>query len=201
MPAWLRRQASPWLSRFRTPAWLASDWFRERGVDPALPNGLAAWSELRPTLAEAISRTSLPSLLRYEDRNSMAFSIESRVPFLTPQLVEFVLSLPEEYVLGTDGTSKHVFRAAMRGIVPDAILDRRDKIGFQTPEQAWLQTLRPWVDSVLASDAAQAIPVLRLHAVTRECEAAFGSRHRFDSRIWRWLNLIRWTDQLGVTYD
>src|SRR5205807_3214015 len=90
---------------------------------------------LRHHLEETLVETSLPMLLRYEDRNSMAFSIESRVPFLTMPLVDFLLRLPEEHLIGRDGTTKNVFRQAMRGLVPDTILDRRDKIGFQTPEQ------------------------------------------------------------------
>lgn len=201
LPAELRRKARSWLSRLYAPSWLASDWFYERGVHLESPSEGEARRELRPMLAEAISRTSLPALLRYEDRNSMAYSVESRVPFLTPQLVEFVLSLPDEYLLGTDGTSKHVFRVAMRGIVPDSILDRRDKIGFQTPERDWLQMLRPWLNTVLASDAAKAIPALRLDAHTRECAAVLGGRNRFDWCIWRWVNVIRWSEVSGVTYE
>ena len=65
----------------------------------------------------------------------MYWSIESRVPFLTIEIAEFLLQLPESYLLGQDGQTKRIFRAAMRGLVPDEILDRRDKIGFQTPEK------------------------------------------------------------------
>ena len=82
-----------------------------------------------------LTRSSIPHLLRYEDRNSMRFSIESRVPFLDVHLVEYLFSLPEEYLISDAGCSKYVFREAMRGIVPDAILDRQDKIGFATPEK------------------------------------------------------------------
>ena len=70
-------------------------------------------------------------MLRHGDRNSMYWSIESRVPFLTIDLAEFVLSLPESYLVSRDGETKYIFREAMRGIVPDEILNRRDKIGFQ----------------------------------------------------------------------
>ena len=62
-----------------------------------------------------------------------------------PEFVNFILSLPEDYIVGRDGTSKAVFRHAMRGIVPDCILDRRDKVGFATPEQTWLLRLQDWV--------------------------------------------------------
>ena len=63
----------------------------------------------------------------------MAHSVENRVPFLTPRLVEFVQRVPESFLIGDDCLTKSVFRRAMRGIVPDAVLDRRDKIGFTPP--------------------------------------------------------------------
>ena len=80
--------------------------------------------------------STLQSLLRYEDRNSMAFSTESRVPFLDYRLVEFVLSLPTVQKFRNTQT-KWVLRQSMRGINRDDILDRRDKIGFATPEKKW----------------------------------------------------------------
>jgi asparagine synthase (glutamine-hydrolysing) len=140
-------------------------------------------------------------LLRFEDRNSMAFSVESRVPFLTPRLVDFVLSLPESYLLAEDGTSKAVFRRAMRGLVPDAVLDRRDKIGFATPEESWLVALRPWIRDVLASDAAARARPLRLDALRRSADALLDGRGRFDFRLWRWVNLIRWAQRFDVSFE
>lgn len=155
---------------------------------------------LRARLADSLLETSLPMLLRYEDRNSMRFSIESRVPFLTVDLARFALALPEEHLIAADGTSKAVFRAAMRGIAPDAILDRRDKIGFATPERRWLGALRPWVERVLESDAAARVPVLRMDVVRREWTEILAGRRPFDFRVWRWLNLVRWSERLGVDY-
>jgi asparagine synthase (glutamine-hydrolysing) len=131
----------------------------------------------------------------------MAFSIESRVPFLSPKLAQFMLSLPEEHLVAADGTPKAVFRKAMRGIVPDAILDRRDKIGFATPEREWLALLRPWVERVLKSDAAEQIPAFNLKEVRREWEKVLEGGGFLDSRVWRWVNLIRWSEQMAVAYD
>lgn len=109
--------------------------------------------------------TSLQGLLRYEDRNSMRFSIESRVPFLERDFVAVVESLPPEFLIGPDGRSKFVFREAMRGIVPDAILDRTDKIGFENDESRWLLACGGWVTTVLAGapshDAAIDVQLLR----------------------------------------
>jgi asparagine synthase (glutamine-hydrolysing) len=80
----------------------------------------------------------LQELLRYADRNAMAFSRETRLPFLDHRLVEHVMTAPISLSY-RDGESKWVLRRAMRGVVPDAILDRRDKVGFVTPWARWLE--------------------------------------------------------------
>jgi len=83
--------------------------------------------------------TSLPSLLQFEDRNSMAFSIESRVPFLDHRLVEFAFSLPDENKIHK-GETKYILRKSLNGLLPDAVANRRDKKGFVTPgEVKWLR--------------------------------------------------------------
>ena len=77
-------------------------------------------------------------MLRYADRNSMFHSIESRVPFVNIRLVEFMLAQPEEFLVDYSGQTKSLFRHSMRGIVPDVIIDRKDKVGFETPMMNWL---------------------------------------------------------------
>ncbi len=182
------------------PKWLEASWFKRRGVTLAARPKPRRKRMLREELRRSLIESGLPSLLRYEDRNSMAHSIESRVPFLTPELASFVFSLPEQHVITPDGTTKAVFREAMRGLVPDAILDRRDKIGFATPERAWLTALRPWVEGVLHG-AGGDIPVLNLPAAKAEWQLVVDGRRRFDQSIWRWLNLIKWAECFGVTFD
>jgi asparagine synthase (glutamine-hydrolysing) len=131
----------------------------------------------------------------------MAFSIESRVPFLTTEIVEFVLSLPEAYILAPDGTSKAVFRAAMRGIVPDEVLDRRDKIAFMTPEAEWLSKSADWVGEVLGGDAATATSILDLDEVRREAERLCSGATTSAGPLWRCLNLIAWAREFETTWD
>ncbi len=80
-------------------------------------------------LKDAYQRRPLPDYLRIEDRNSMAFGIEARVPFLDDQLVDFSFSLPAHMKM-RQGCTKYIHRQAMRGIVPDALLDRPEKFGF-----------------------------------------------------------------------
>lgn len=182
------------------PPWLNEGWFRNGGVAGSAVARERGSSIFKDELLREVRRTSLPSLLRYEDRNSMAYSLESRVPFLTPKIADFVLSLPDEYIIGEDGTTKRVFREAMRGLVPDAILDRRDKIGFATPEEQWLRRLDGWVRALLESDAAQAIPALDLAQTKGLWDDTLAGRRGFDAAIWRALNVIHWTQQFDVRY-
>jgi len=106
----------------------------------------------RATLGEELRAnvlsTSLPALLRYEDRNSMAFGIEARTPFLDYRLVEAALALPADALI-RDGWTKAPLRAAMRGALPETVRLRRDKLGFPTPERRWLVELagpiREWL--------------------------------------------------------
>jgi asparagine synthase (glutamine-hydrolysing) len=200
LPRSLQAPLRAMVAKELTPRWVKSSWFMKHGADSNQVNYCASPEVLRQTLLRTLFVTSLPHLLRYEDRNSMAFSIESRVPFLTPQLAEFMLSIPEEYIIARDGTSKAVFRRAMRGIVPDCILDRRDKIGFATPEREWLEAVDGWVQATLASEAAASLPFLDLDAMRRQWSAILSGRQVFDNRVWRWLNVILWSEQLQLDY-
>jgi asparagine synthase (glutamine-hydrolysing) len=131
----------------------------------------------------------------------MAHSIESRVPFLTHSLASFLLSLPEEFLIAPDGTSKAVFRRAMRGLVPDAILDRRDKIGFATPEHEWMPRLGARVDELLTDQSLARIPALRPAALREEWHAIRARRPRRDFRAWRWMNLVEWAKRTGADFS
>ena len=83
-------------------------------------------------MTSELQDTCLPALLHFEDRNSMAHSIEARVPFLDYQLAEFCLNIPTEYkIKGT--LTKVILREAMKEVLPVEVYQRRDKIGFSTP--------------------------------------------------------------------
>lgn len=102
-------------------------------------NGAKSDNAFDQYLYHQVFTTSLPTLLHYEDRNSMAFSIESRVPFLDHRLVEFCFGL-DNYEKIKEGETKKILRNALSGILPDEIRDRQDKKGFVTPgENSWLR--------------------------------------------------------------
>jgi len=80
----------------------------------------------------------LNNLLRFADRNSMAFSREMRLPFLSHQLVEFLFSLPNEFKI-YDGWTKYIMRKAFEPILPKEITWRVDKIGYEPPQSRWME--------------------------------------------------------------
>ena len=81
----------------------------------------------------------LEHLLSWEDKNSMAHSRESRVPFLDKRLISFVSKLPEDFII-KNGTTKNILRDSIKSLIPHKILNRRDKIGFATPDETWVQS-------------------------------------------------------------
>ncbi len=199
LPASWQRPLRRLVGKELVPSWLNPHWFQDRGVQVAPVKYTTELDVLRTCLSRAVQERGLSHLLRYEDRNSMAFSVESRVPFLTPELVNFMLSLPEEYLISDAGTPKFVFREAMRGLVPDSILDRRDKVGFTTPESTWMANQSEWIRHELDSDAGHSIQALNHNATRKECAAACRSRNATD--LWRSLSLIEWTRQFNVDYS
>lgn len=108
---------------------------------------------LNRALYSDLTRYSIPQLLRYEDKNSMRWSIESRVPFLDYRLVELAMSLPSSYKL-RDGQTKYILRKALRGLVSEKILDRKDKIGFATQDDDWLSSpdFMQMAEDIISSD-------------------------------------------------
>jgi len=176
------------------PRWLNEAPLVEHGVIGRFPRQRSSFDESgRRVMAElglSLTRRGLPALLRHGDRNSMRFSVESRVPFLTLDMVNLLLSLPEHYLISEKGETKHVFRAAMRGIVPDDVLDRRDKIGFATPEHAWLLSMADTVRGWLREDLH--LPFFNQAEVLREFELIIAGKKPFSWQVWRWVNFSRW---------
>ncbi len=94
---------------------------------------------LNDFLYHLLFHTTLQPILFFEDRKSMAFSIESRVPFLNHKLIEFAFSLADEDKISRQAETKYILRESLKGILPKAISERKDKKGFVTPgEVEWL---------------------------------------------------------------
>jgi asparagine synthase (glutamine-hydrolysing) len=180
------------------PGWIRPGPLREEGVSLAYPEfpeffGDSKGRRMMATLASSMSQRGLLGLLRHGDRNSMRFSIESRVPFLTTDMADAMLSLPEDYLVSPEGETKRLLRFGMRGIVPDAILDRRDKVGFATPEEDWLPRMADNVRTWLAPELG--LPFLDQKRIREQFELVVSGRRPYSWQVWRWINFTLWFER------
>jgi asparagine synthase (glutamine-hydrolysing) len=158
----------------------------------APPNGHVFPDQLRRQLHLVLGRRGLPELLRYEDRNSMAHSLEARVPLLDHRLVELAFSLPGDELIRR-GETKSVLRRALDDLLPSEVRQRRDKLGFVTPEARFLRG--PLGD--LAADVFASQSFVERGFVDAPAARRRLARHRRNEldagfELWRALNLELW---------
>ncbi len=156
------------------------------GVPTAAPG-----TRLRRQIAEALQYNSLPMLLRYADRNAMAFSRETRFPFLDHELVDWCIRLPDRAFI-RNGWQKHILRQATRDILPSEIRWRADKVGYAAPLDLWLRgTLRDWGYTRLFTGA-----IVDLDGYDRASLEDLWRRHQDGENhswaLWRWISLNEW---------
>lgn len=142
--------------------------------------------------------SSLPKLLHYEDRDSMAHSIESRVPFLDYRLVEFVLGTSSEYKIH-DGITKYMLRNAMSGILPDKVRDRKDKMGFVTPEEIWIRENKEEFKKMVLDSCDFLAPIINKECVSKWYDDLIDSDSKIDFTIWRLVSLGTWVKVFNVS--
>ncbi len=153
---------------------------------------------LRERLLGQTTSNNLSHLLRYEDRNSMAFSIEARVPFTDFKLVEWAFRRAN-HVKIRRGWTKWVLREAMRDRVPRRVLWRRDKVGFETPELLFARRMLAARAGVELSESPLLERFLEPAAVRATCRrVAGGGGSAGEGRmVWRWLVLESWYRQFA----
>lgn len=151
--------------------------------------------ELNNMLYYALTSQSIPALLHYEDRNSMAFSLEARVPFLDYRLAEFCLGLPYDQKI-RGATTKYILRRALNGILPPEVRDRRDKKGYPTPVARWFRdSQRQGVAEILFDARTRQRRVLAPAIIEAKFRAHCEGRHDYSWEIWRWLTTELWFRQ------
>lgn len=136
-------------------------------------------------------KTILPALLHVEDRTSTMFSLESRVPLLDHRIVELAASMPPRYKFA-GGHTKSIFRKAIQNVVPNAILDRQEKMGFPVPLSDWYQQepVRSFIRDVLLSSKAKTRNWFDAQAVERTLQ----QERLFGRTIWGLLCLELWAN-------
>lgn len=148
------------------------------------------YTSLNSMLHSLMTGVNLKVLLKYEDRNSMRFSIESRTPFADDlPLIEALFKMPSSYKIN-NGWSKFLLRESMMGILPDEIRTRRDKVGFATPEYFWLNSIGNDLCDYLTDDLEDLYNVKRLRSdwtTLLKKQSQIGI-----SNIWKFINLAVW---------
>jgi len=135
----------------------------------------------------------LEHLLRWEDLNSMHFSIESRVPFLDYRLVEATIATPSTSKI-YKGETKHILREALKDILPEKITQRKDKKGFTNPRAKWFKTeqFKQFIDTMLASDSFASRPYFDAEVAKSQYQKHLNGDGDYSKEIWKWINLEIW---------
>jgi len=141
--------------------------------------------------------STLPKYLRWEDRNSMAHSVEARVPFLDHRLVEFAYNLPDEF-LEKDGINKRVMREAMDGLLPEKIKNRKDKMGFTTPEELWVKKENPAIFREKISEAINITNGIIKPNALNYFDKVVNGNLPFDYTYWRLILFSEWMQKFQV---
>ncbi len=155
-------------------------------------NGSAFPDRLRRYQQLVLSQRGLPELLRYEDRNSMAHSLEARVPLLDHRLVELAFSLPGDELIRR-GETKSVLRRAITDLLPPEVAKRRDKLGFVTPEGRFLRAeLGALAADVFSSRSFGERGFVDAASAQRRLEAHRRGGLDAGMELWRVLNFELW---------
>jgi asparagine synthase (glutamine-hydrolysing) len=151
---------------------------------------------LQEALKLTLFTTAIPHLLRWEDKNSMRWSIETRPPFLDIGLVELAMSLPPEKKL-KDGRTKVVFKDAIRDIIPDVIRERKDKIGFAAPVDDFIRKARvaEYCNGIISSEKFKGRDYWDHEEVLRIFTDHINKKINAGNILWKCINTEVWLEE------
>ena len=188
LPASLRARA-----RVMENGYIDADFYQSHASENTIIAGELYGSQ---TLKEALINHfefKLEHLLKWEDRNSMWFSLEARVPFLDHRLVERTLSLGDDLIIN-DGMTKYILREAMKGTLPEKIRTRRDKIGFGTPHDEWFRTpqFQEYIKDIIYAPAFASRGLVDVKKVQDLYARHLARKGNYGKEIWKWIHMERW---------
>lgn len=187
MPNWLKN----YLWKTVVNKWINHNYLKEVcGENSDLRwQGMSLEEVLRLTLFS----TAIPHLLQWEDKSSMRWSIESRVPFLDLHLVETALSLAPEQKL-QNGKTKIIFKEAVKDILPKMISGRTDKIGFDTPVDEFFRKPKivDFCRKIIYSDSFKKRPYWKWQKIEEMFLSHISNKRNCGKEIWKWVNIEIW---------
>ena len=153
------------------------------------------WNRLdvKTNLTHTFFSTSIPHNLIWEDKSSMRWSIESRVPFMDVNFVETAMAIETEQLLG-NGETKRLFKEAVADLLPDMIRNRTDKIGFETPEDAFFRNDKvvAFAKDILYSESFKKRPYWNWPIIDRLFRDHLAGKVDAGRTIWKWINVELW---------
>lgn len=167
------------------------------GADPRDPFRSSMQHSVADQCRQQLFQSSLPMLLHFEDRNSMAHSVESRVPFLDHRLVEFLNGLPSEFKIGK-GWTKRVLREGMKGVLPEPIRLRRDKMGFVTAEEEWFCCEAPQIIRNKIAQVVEASQGILRPSILHATDQILLKRRPFNPLLWRIISFGNWLERFSM---
>ena len=173
--------------------WLDSEMAR---VSPAVRSGVVDVGDsdaLNGTLRQSISQRTLPSFLHYDDRNSMAFGVETRSPYLDHRLVSRVLPLAGSLKLRR-GLTKSLLRDALAPVLPASIVRRTAKQGYPAHIGSWLKTTDAAAQSGWLAKV-KSCPLIRFDRWRERHRRFLAGDDRELPAVWRGLVLTMWYDR------
>ena len=154
-------------------------------------------SYLNSALLNSLKIYSIPKQLTRADKNAMAFSIECRFPFLDHNFVEYVYNLPDSEKM-SNGITKKILRDAMKNKLPDKIINRKDKIGFLSPQSEWILDLEVFFDGIIYSDSFKKCDYLNWTEFEKSY-LDFKKGNQINSKmIWKILGIYLWQETFNV---
>lgn len=149
-------------------------------------------SSVNRALFDAVRWGNIKIVLGYTDRNAMAHSVEARVPYMDHRVVELAFTLPDTFKAG-EGDRKRILRDVGRDILPREVTERRDRMGFGTPEESMLR------DRLLREVNSAALPMVRRPQAERFVERFQRGEHHDFRALWRLYALGIWMDEFGLS--
>jgi len=172
-----------------------TDWSSPDLIERLGPRGEPKTRDLKSALERAVGFRPLPIFLRVEDRNSMAHSVEARLPFMDYRLVQLSMGLPSEWKVRAPW-NKYILREAMRGVIPEPVRTRLDKMGFPTSAKQWVASAwhEPMHD-LLASQSFRERGVFNVHALRTALDRHHAGERDFSAPLFSAAQFELWCRQ------
>jgi asparagine synthase (glutamine-hydrolysing) len=199
------RIAVPPAWRARRVPWASHAWFHARVAPEPGETAEASSTHLEPMQAlihEQLTHSLGSTSLLYENGNAASLGLDNRLPYLVAAMVHLARSCRPDFLVSDRGQTKHVLRLAMRGMLPDEILQRRDRIGFAVPTLPWLLQQRQWVeDRYLELGSLPFFRGVALGVLWQQLEVPTPSAWSTAHLLWKWIVLLEWARIHKVRFE